>query len=77
MISDKNIEVHLFAGDPGKGQDAWMYSLRFDNGKYVRGERGGAEIFIALQIAAEHIQLLRNNAASLARRWKAAYADNA
>jgi hypothetical protein len=58
-----NIEVHFFRGDPGKGQDPWMYSIRDDRG-YRRGFRGGATIVEAALKAALAVEQLEGPAAT-------------
>ena len=60
--TNTNIEVHFFRGDPGKGQDPWMYSIRDDRG-YHRGQSGGATILEAAVKAALDAEQLEGVAA--------------
>jgi hypothetical protein len=54
-VKDTNIEVHFFRGDPGKGQEPWMYSLRTDAG-YKRAAKGGFSLTHAATLAACEIE---------------------
>ena len=50
-MQDTNIEVHFFRGDPGKGQEPWMYSLRTSAG-YKQAKRGGHTLLHTAMLAA-------------------------
>ena len=62
MSTRTNIEVHFFRGDPGKGQDPWMYSIRDDRG-YRRGQSGGATLLEAAVKAGLDVEQLEGIAA--------------
>lgn len=53
-----NFEIHLFRGDPGKGQQRWMFSLRTSEGSYIRGASGAEMLSETVLLAvAETLQL--------------------
>jgi hypothetical protein len=55
-VSATNIEVHFFRGDPAKGHDTWMYSIRGDDRGYRRGKNGGSTLLLAALKAACDIE---------------------